>query len=221
MENIAIIYTITNLINGKIYVGSTINALWSRRSSHYNSLRKNKHPNILLQRAYNKYGENNLILEVLDTTFKGLHNSLELYWINQLNTLNKSYGYNILIPNKGRLNIKHSQESKDKISISHFGKIISENTRSKMKIAAKERMDNYPNILKVMKERPSDERIKRMYEATYKSVLKFDLNENFIEEYISVSDAARKNNADPGNISKCCQNKVKTVKNFIWKFKKN
>ena len=59
------IYRIRNLINGKCYYGSSknINKRWYR---HKYDLRNNKHGNILLQRAWNKNGENNFIFEIIE-----------------------------------------------------------------------------------------------------------------------------------------------------------
>jgi len=53
-------------------------------------------------------------------------------------------------------------------------------------------------------------------------VEKFDKNGNFIEEYRSVSDAARKNNLNISNIASCCRGvkHVKTAGGYIWKYKK-
>jgi len=54
--SVAGVYAIRNLSNGKVYVGSSCNT--SRRiHRHKHELRANIHPNILLQRSYNKYGE--------------------------------------------------------------------------------------------------------------------------------------------------------------------
>jgi len=60
------IYRIKNLTNNKCYYGSSkeIEKRWSR---HENELNKNKHHNILLQRAWNKYGKSNFIFEVVET----------------------------------------------------------------------------------------------------------------------------------------------------------
>jgi len=52
------VYQIINLINNKIYIGSAID-FESRFKRHKNSLQKGKHHSILLQRAWNKYGGEN------------------------------------------------------------------------------------------------------------------------------------------------------------------
>lgn len=49
------IYKIVNKINGKFYIGSTIN-FDKRKERHLYELNNNKHHNIFLQRAFEKYG---------------------------------------------------------------------------------------------------------------------------------------------------------------------
>lgn len=46
------VYCIKNLINGRVYIGSSLK-IKDRLSSHFWSLKNNKHSNIHLQRAYN------------------------------------------------------------------------------------------------------------------------------------------------------------------------
>jgi group I intron endonuclease len=59
------IYKIRNIINDDYYVGSAKNIVrrWDR---HRCGLRNNKHENIILQRAWNKYGEENFIFEIIE-----------------------------------------------------------------------------------------------------------------------------------------------------------
>lgn len=91
------VYKITNTVNGKIYVGSSTN-LERRRFDHYFRLRSNKnnHP---IQSDFNKYGESNLIFEILEECGHDKLRSLEGSYIRLLNTTDKNYGYNTMINN--------------------------------------------------------------------------------------------------------------------------
>ena len=51
-----------------------------------------------------------------------------------------------------------------------------------------------------------------------KRVGKYDLKENLIQEYNSLSEAGRDNACSRTHIGECCNGKLKTYKGFIWKF---
>jgi group I intron endonuclease len=87
------IYTITNIINNKIYIGYTINFL-QRWSVHKHELKRNIHHNIHLQNAWNKYGEEAFEFEILEECEEQFLVSEEHYWCTILNTHNDKYGYN-------------------------------------------------------------------------------------------------------------------------------
>lgn len=59
------IYSITSRINGKRYIGSAIR-ISTRWYSHKYTLRNNKHHSKYLQNHYNKYGEEDLIFDILE-----------------------------------------------------------------------------------------------------------------------------------------------------------
>lgn len=50
------VYLILNLVNRKFYIGSTIVSFKKRFRDHKRKLTQNKHGNIHLQSAWNKYG---------------------------------------------------------------------------------------------------------------------------------------------------------------------
>ena len=59
------VYQIRCIPTGKIYVGSAVN-LSKRQRDHVNSLRQGDHENVYLQRAWDKYGEENFEFTVLE-----------------------------------------------------------------------------------------------------------------------------------------------------------
>lgn len=65
MKNKSGIYNIINIINGKIYIGSAM-CFYHRNHIHLHHLRHNTHYNDHLQRAFNKYGEENFKFEIIE-----------------------------------------------------------------------------------------------------------------------------------------------------------
>lgn len=59
------IYSIKNLKNNKVYIGSS-NNIEKRIKDHFRNLKNNKHSNQYLQNAYNKYKRENFIVEILE-----------------------------------------------------------------------------------------------------------------------------------------------------------
>lgn len=83
-KNISGIYLITNLKNGKRYVGSS-NNLYERSYSHIYHLEKQNHVNEHLQNAYNKYGKEFFIITVLEYCEEKELLTREAYYIKCLN----------------------------------------------------------------------------------------------------------------------------------------
>jgi len=123
------IYIIRNSINGKFYIGSSKN-YHVRKLKHFNDLRKNKHHSIHLQRAFNKYSEENFEFIIIETCYNHLKREQYLFdnVINFKNTYNVSKsatGGNLIYnhPNKDNI-IKKATESllKAPKSLPRFGK---------------------------------------------------------------------------------------------------
>lgn len=65
VPNCAGIYVIKNKITGQSYVGQTL-YLNKRRRDHFSALRRGKHPNKKLQTAFDKYGADSFVWDIID-----------------------------------------------------------------------------------------------------------------------------------------------------------
>lgn len=89
------VYQIVCNVDGKIYVGSS-KRLSLRKKSHWSALRMGKHGNSHLQNAWNKYGENNFIFDVLELVEDyGKLKEREQIWLDSLNSYDDTVGYNL------------------------------------------------------------------------------------------------------------------------------
>lgn len=179
------VYLFQNIINGKLYVGKTIENYHQRFSKHMSCALEQKLNNYFYK-AVRKHGWENFkkciifqteILEKSDDNKKILDEIIrekEVYYISLFNTNNEDFGYNLTAGGDGLVGFKHSQESCEKMSKSRSGELHS----------------NYG---------------KRGRAGKF--VKQFDLNGTFIKEYICIKVAGEENKIDPTSITNCCKNK--------------
>ena len=88
------IYKITNLINGKIYIGQVYNkSVEDRFIRHYKNVMGYSS---IIDKAIAKYGKENFIVETIDICYSIEDcNNKEKYWIKYYNSTDLSIGYNL------------------------------------------------------------------------------------------------------------------------------
>lgn len=120
-----IVYKITNLINGKIYIGRTTKPLQKRWGVHCCHAIKNYKPNkSYIQRAIKKYGKENFIIEEIAkcNSLEELYNK-EIDYIKLFNSINPRKGYNLLVDSTSGKGLTFlSEESRMKLGVSSHNK---------------------------------------------------------------------------------------------------
>lgn len=119
------IYKITNIVNGKCYIGQSIN-INNRFDKHLTLLRNGKHNNKHMQSAFDKYGINNFKFEVIEECEENVLNEREIWWIAELKSNDREFGYNETSGGDGIKNYHHTEETKVKISKASKGQKLSE-----------------------------------------------------------------------------------------------
>jgi len=132
------IYIIQNILNKKLYVGSSVN-INSRLSQHKYQLKKKIHSNQKLQNAVNKYDINNFRFSILESV-KNIDSlkDKERFWIDSLNS--RDDGYNITVDTYcPARELSCLPEYKQKVSKVHKGKTISEEQKLVAHLTNKQR----------------------------------------------------------------------------------
>lgn len=134
------IYMIQNKVNGKIYIGQAVDI--ERRWGHHKwELRSNHHKNYHLQRAWNKYEEDNFEFTIICECDESQLNTMEIDYIAKLKTYDPDYGYNKTYGGEGG---RPTEETREKMREAQkgenhpmYGKHHTEESRNKISEAVK------------------------------------------------------------------------------------
>lgn len=130
-EIISGIYCIENKINGKKYIGQSINC-YKRIMTHKRHLSQSIDNSSVLQRAFNKYKNlNDFEFYIVEKCEIEILNERESYYIKEWNTKVRN-GYNMTDGGEGSRGYVPTEETKRKISLATKGRKMSEQTRENM-----------------------------------------------------------------------------------------
>lgn len=234
-----IVYKILNPINGKIYIGQTIQRLKERKKDHRGLQDRLKH--LVLYRALRKYGFDSFEWEIIHyAKDKSELDKMEEYYINHYKTMNPEHGYNLTYGGEGGL---HPPEIRKRISDSLRGRVFSEKTRNKLSNSLKgkytgedsswwgrkhtdEEKKKISNAQKGNKnhnfgKKASDYTMQKMSEAkkgdkswNHKRVMCVETQ----KIYMSSKEAFEKIGIDNSSIGKCCKGKRPKAGGYTWKY---
>lgn len=225
MRAICGIYKITNKINGKSYIGQSINI---KNRWYVHKATKDDYP---IHRAIQKYGKDNFYWEVLEECPEYQLSEREIYYISKYNTFmyaENSNGYN-LTPGGEQGNIKPvNQYSKDGVFIRQYSS-IAEASAEIGKMVAQISACCYKKCLSCGgylwafdNEVPVD-----YYKEMGKlgtTIDQYDLNGNFIRSFDTISMACKfvnkfsKKKISKGQVAKCCKDDKYSAAGFLWRY---
>lgn len=127
------IYTITNLVTGKIYVGSAMDYA-SRKRVHRHHLNHGTHHCPYLQASWAKHGEQSFVfdvVEIVDDAFWLL--AREQAWINREQSFDRNFGYNGRPTAESNQGKPVSEKTRELLRAHNLGKKASPEKLAKMR----------------------------------------------------------------------------------------
>lgn len=214
------IYEIINLINKK-YIGQSID-IEKRWQQH-----KTSNKNYILYQAFKKYGLKNFEFKIIEECSQEKLNEREKYWILYYNSLTPN-GYNMTL---GGDSCGHEQLEKSVQQYNLNGDFIQQFNSIKeaeritgidnANISACCNHKNHYYAAGGFQWKYTDDNntiIKKYNNKQLKPVLQYDLQDNFIKEFESVTKAAKAVNRTTTNISSACKRNGSSG-GYKWKYK--
>lgn len=203
------IYSITNIVNNKKYIGSTAKSFNSRWKKHITNLKNGGHASHHLQNSWNKYGENNFefkIEEVVDSLENLLN--LERDYIAKYDSYNNGYNENP-DPNFSPMLNKNTQEKVSEGMKKYWERLKEELSEDEYKKLCKEKHGHsaWNKGIKMSEEQTKNMRVKkkevtqamkdvhianaqrRKDNAPY--ILVYDINGNWLNTFWCLSDLVK------------------------------
>ena len=187
------IYKIQHIASGKAYVGRTIDV--ERRWKEHTRGSKSSYISCAIQ----KHGVDAFDFETIDETDEDGVEELERWYI-RLHDCVVPRGYNLI--DRGEGNCGHHQETREKISRAHMGKVLTEETRARMSASRMGALN--PNYGKLG--------------ATCKGVTKYTLKGERVATFSSQHLAAEGEKGMASRIGWVCIHRCGTAIGHMWRF---
>lgn len=235
-KHYGVIYSATNKINNKKYIGQTINSLKKRKKDHIWSCVNNE---TAFQKALNKYGIDNFSWKILDyAECQDELDDKEVFWIDYFNTYGNG-GYNMTIGGRGNnkatgeKRIEYLSAIKDNhpfLVFDKYGNFIEESdnrllfcmenivpTNSANKVL-RNKNPSVNNYILIYKEDYSEENLRqRLKRIRYnREFVVFNLNNEYIGTWANQLRCERDLELKRGCINKCLTKVVRKINGYYF-----
>lgn len=205
----AYIYKITNIINGKLYIGQTSSSIEERWKEHIKDSQKENIKNRPLYKAINKYGINSFKIDIIEEIINNDIASREKYWIEYFGTF--KYGYNATIGGDGVPYIDYD------LVVATYNEIYNQT-----EVARQLNIDR-SSVARILKIRQVNNIFyaQEVNKTCNSNIINmYNLQGKFIKTFASARDAAFEvtNKKNCSHIMDVCKGKRKTAYGYIWKF---
>ena len=229
------VYSIYFINSDKFYIGSTngIKGFVGRWRQHLQMLRNNKHTNLILQRTYNKYGEECLKLKIVELCKEDKEYILsrEQFYLDSLKpTLNvNQVAFGCVFPENwiSPLAKPVLQYDLDGNFIKEFSSIAEAHRAISADIyQALDNLDKYPTQAGGFQWRLKESEDVELKIPPYKysqelTILCYNSDGDFYKEFPSILKASQELNIDCGNISKVINNLMNSIDGYFFKKKES
>lgn len=219
------IYKITNILNGKIYIGCSKN-IENRWKQH---LRCNE--GHAIHKAIETYGSENFSFEIIEECLPEELTIKEIYWIKYYNSYLQ--GYNMTTGGDGVCEVNKKSvhqydldghylqtfnsitEAEESLGLKYTGSNINSAYKNKDgRATALGFQWRYANDFPSNVDIPA---IEKQVSKERKKIQQYDKQGNFIQEFENITDASNKTGIGRTSISNCLNNYSKSAGGYCWK----
>ena len=227
------VYSHTNKINGKVYVGISCREDLNDRWQSGEGYKRPRGQGIALSHFYNaiqRYGWDSFDHRIIATNLTLEQASkLEQELIKEYDSTDPEKGYNVAKGGKGSKGAKHKDATKKLLSekakrryketgvVNFKGAHHTDETKKKLSAKAKKRFAETGQV-NFKGKHHSDEVKRHLSDLRSKPITMYDLTGKIVRSYSSVSVAAEAFGVSVSTISGCAHGKPKTSVGHIWRF---